>query len=284
MPPSAWTGRSKGRITSSSRTTAFSRFRPSVSPVAVITSRSTSARSARRAITPCTPPARSRSSRWWGPAGLMLHRWGTRSLISWNSVWGMGSPTSWAMAGTCSVVLVEQPRAMSTAMAFKKAARVAMSRGRIPRANSSITFSPASLPRRTRAALTAGTVPLPGRARPSASARQFIELAVNMPAQEPQPGQQTVSSSAIWASLIVPAATWPTASQTVVRSVSWPCQPPASIGPPLRITAGMFNRSAAIIIPGVILSQLVTRTRASKGWAMAITSTESAISSRLAST
>lgn len=36
-------------------------------------------------------------------------------------------------------------------------------------------------------------VPLPGRARPMASVRQFIELAVNMPAQEPQVGQTVFS-------------------------------------------------------------------------------------------
>ena len=36
---------------------------------------------------------------------------------------------------------------------------------------------------------TAGMVPFPGRAMPSTSHRQFMELAVNMPEQEPQPGQ-----------------------------------------------------------------------------------------------
>ena len=36
-------------------------------------------------------------------------------------------------------------------------------------------------------------VPLPGRARPMASVRQFMELAVNMPAQEPQVGQTVFS-------------------------------------------------------------------------------------------
>ena len=35
----------------------------------------------------------------------------------------------------------------------------------------------------------ASTEPLPGRPRPSASTRQFIELAVNMPEQDPQVGQ-----------------------------------------------------------------------------------------------
>ena len=37
-------------------------------------------------------------------------------------------------------------------------------------------------------------VPLPGSAMPSASQRQFIELAVNMPEQEPQVGQALCSS------------------------------------------------------------------------------------------
>ena len=43
-------------------------------------------------------------------------------------------------------------------------------------------------------------VPLPGRDRPSASVRQFIELAVNMPEQEPQVGQAERSISATSAS------------------------------------------------------------------------------------
>ena len=40
-----------------------------------------------------------------------------------------------------------------------------------------------------RAAWVASVEPLPGSARPIASVRQFIELAVNMPEQEPQVGQ-----------------------------------------------------------------------------------------------
>ena len=40
-----------------------------------------------------------------------------------------------------------------------------------------------------RSACVASSEPLPGSERPSASVRQFIELAVNMPEQEPQVGQ-----------------------------------------------------------------------------------------------
>ena len=44
-------------------------------------------------------------------------------------------------------------------------------------------------------------MPLPGRLRPSASVRQFIELAVNIPEQEPQVGQAERSYSATCSSL-----------------------------------------------------------------------------------
>jgi len=49
-------------------------------------------------------------------------------------------------------------------------------------------------------------VPLPGSAIPSASHRQFIELAVNMPEHEPHVGQPYSSSVLSWASSILPSA------------------------------------------------------------------------------
>ena len=55
---------------------------------------------------------------------------------------------------------------------------------------------------------------------------------------------------------------------------------PASIGPPETNTAGMFSRSAAISMPGVILSQLEMQTRASAQCASTMYSTLSAMSSR----
>ena len=60
-----------------------------------------------------------------------------------------------------------------------------------------------------------------------------------------------------------------------------PC--PASIGPPETKTVGMFSRSAASSMPGVILSQLEMQTSASAQCAFTMYSTESAISSRLGS-
>ncbi len=58
---------------------------------------------------------------------------------------------------------------------------------------------------------------------------------------------------------------------------------PASIGPPETKMAGMLSLSAAISMPGVILSQLEMHTSASAQWALTMYSTESAISSRLGS-
>lgn len=53
--------------------------------------------------------------------------------------------------------------------------------------------------------MTAGIVPLPGSAMPSTSVRQFMELAVYMPEQEPQLGQAFSSYSRTPASSRVPA-------------------------------------------------------------------------------
>ena len=60
-------------------------------------------------------------------------------------------PHSWAMAGRCSMVLVEQPRAMSTVSALWKAASVMISRGRMSFSTSSMIFMPACFASRSRA-------------------------------------------------------------------------------------------------------------------------------------
>ncbi|EWS65034.1 hypothetical protein Y695_01718 [Hydrogenophaga sp. T4] len=136
----------------------------------------------------------------------------------------------------------------------------------------------------------ATTVPLPGSARPSASARQFMELAVNMPEQEPQVGQAERSTSARSASLTLlsTAITMASTRSSFLNSMTWVCglarrTLPASMGPPETNTTGMFSRIAAISMPGVILSQLEMHTSASAQCALTMYSTESAISSRLGS-
>ena len=99
----------------------------------------------------------------------------------------------------------------------------------------------------------ANMVPLPGKDNPIASVNEFIEFAVNIPEQLPQPGQAHCSklfTSSSESSLSAP----PTIA--VIKSAFWPRHRPASIGPPLQNTVGIFNRMAAINIPGVTLSQL----------------------------
>ena len=108
-------------------------------------------------------------------------------------------------------------------------------------------------------------------------------FAVYMPEQEPQEGQTLFSHCRSSSSLIFPAACLPTASNMLERLMPFLSPPgrcPASIAPPDTTIVGRLRRSAAISMPGTILSQLGTRTSASKGWAVAMTSIESAMSSR----
>src|SRR5512139_123008 len=140
---------------------------------------------------------------------------------------------------------------------------------------------PASLKRRSRSLWVASIEPLPGSDKPSASVRQFIELAVNMPEQEPQVGQAERSSSFTCLS-----EKWLSAADTIASTrsnlISLPSQLtlPASIGPPETNTTGIFRRIAASSMPGVILSQLEMHTIASAQCALTMYSTLSAISSR----
>ena len=85
-----------------------------------------------------------------------------------------------------------------------------------------------------------------------ASARQFIELAVNMPEQEPQVGQAFSSMRAMSSS---ETASLADSAMAVIRSSlrtvpSTRTALPASIGPPETKTVGMFSRRAAMSMPG----------------------------------
>ncbi len=145
-----------------------------------------------------------------------------RLLIASNVSSDSFTPASLAIAGRCNTVFVEPPSAISTATAFSKAAAVIMSRGQRLAASSAITCIPARFANRNRAAVIAGIVPLPGKPMPRASVRQFIVFAVNIPAQEPQPGQAAISRSHSSSSVNLPALYFPTASNIVLRSMSSP--------------------------------------------------------------
>ena len=143
---------------------------------------------------------------------------------------------------------------------------------------------PACLTRSSLDGSVANIVPLPGRASPKTSNKQFIELAVNIPEQEPQVGHPFSSRSFKSSSSILPVLNLPTPSKTETRSTFSPrLLVPASIGPPDTNTVGIFTRSDAISIPGTILSQLEIHIRPSNLCDSATVSTLSAINSRLAS-
>ena len=72
---------------------------------------------------------------------------------------------------------------------------------------------------------------MPGRLIPIASAIELIVLAVNMPPHAPSPGQAVASISWSSASVIVPAAHAPTASNTLVMSVATPLCSPGMVEP-----------------------------------------------------
>ena len=127
----------------------------------------------------------------------------------------------------------------------------------------------------------ASVEPLPGKPKPSASTRQFMELAVNIPEHEPQVGHADFSYSAACSSVTLSSAP---ATMASTRSSLITCPAslvlPASMGPPDTNTVGIFRRSAAINMPGVILSQLEIHTSASAQCALTMYSTESAMISR----
>ncbi len=108
-----------------------------------------------------------------------------------------------------------------------------------------------------------------------------MELAVNMPEQEPHVGQAERSIASTSSSLH-----WLSAAETIASTKSKPLvlpphvTLPASIGPPETNTTGIFSRMAAINMPGVILSQLEIHTSASAQCAFTMYSTLSAIRSR----
>ena len=108
-----------------------------------------------------------------------------------------------------------------------------------------------------------------------------MELAVNMPEQEPQVGHALTSIACTSASDTFGSAA-ETIASTKSRCTTLPLITalPASIGPPETNTVGMFKRIAAINIPGVILSQLEMHTSASAQCAFTMYSTLSAINSR----
>ena len=124
-------------------------------------------------------------------------------------------------------------------------------------------------------------VPLPGRAMPMASARQFMLLAVNMPEQLPQVGQAAFSIASSSSAEICPLCRFAPAMKASIRSMALPSSVlPASIGPPETKIVGTLTLIAPMNIPGTILSQLGMQIIPSNRCPSIIVSTQSAMISR----
>ena len=116
--------------------------------------------------------------------------------------------------------MVEPPLIATAAMAFSSASLVMISLGRWPRLSTSSTSSPHSRATSSLRPSSAGTIAEPAGEIPSASKTIAIVLAVNCPPHAPAPGEATSSSSCSSASLILPAASEPTASNTCITVTS----------------------------------------------------------------
>ncbi len=126
----------------------------------------------------------------------------------------------------------------------------------------------------------AGTAALPGSDIPRASPIEAMVLAVNIPAQEPTPGQAIRSSSRSSRSVMLPWEAAPMPSKTSTIDTSRPRHRPGRLEPPYRKTEGRSVLAAAISMPGSDLSHPAMVTMASNRSACITSSTESAITSR----
>ena len=110
--------------------------------------------------------------------------------------------------------MVEPPLVATAAIAFASDCLVITSLGRRPERRTSITSSPHCTATSSLRPSSAGTIAVPAGEIPSASNAIAIVLAVNWPPQAPAPGEAASSSSCSSASVILPAAHSPTASNT----------------------------------------------------------------------
>jgi hypothetical protein len=221
-------------------------------------------------------------------AGATLHSTGTLRLSRSMSSMVKSTSPSWAMASRCSTVLVEPPMAMSRLMAFSNASKVAMPRAAggfvvlLIIALGQIDDQVPGLEEQRLAVGMGGERRAVARQRQAQGlGRQFMELAVNMPEQEPQVGQAFCSISATSASVTVVGGGDHRIDQVeTARRRRFRIDLARFHRPAGDEDAGMLSRMAAISMPGVILSQLEMQTIASAQWALTMYSTLSAMTSR----
>ncbi len=119
------------------------RFSASVRPVTVIASPCSSPRSSSRFISGIRPPILISSAIMYLPLGLRSAITGERLPMRVKSAIDSFTPAECAIASRCSTALVDPPSAAIVTIAFSKAWRVRMSRGRMLRSINCTTAAPA---------------------------------------------------------------------------------------------------------------------------------------------
>jgi len=205
-------------------------FSARVCPVAVRASPSISHVTIVPAALPDTPPASCRVLDMHTARRLNLQRWGHLTADSVHRIQiKFNTRASLAMAGKgAERYLLIHPRAISRATGICES----LFHQNVTSTNA-LAEQLHHLPPRIfgqgecGAALTAGNVPFPGEGPiPGPQRRQFMVLAVNIPEQEPQPGQAASSSSSNSSGAIFPACTAPTPSKMVLKLTSRPLETP----------------------------------------------------------
>ncbi len=185
------------------------------------------------------------------------------------------------MAGRCRQVLVDPPMAMSTAMAFSKASRVMMSRGEEAALDHGHQEVGGAAGQGQAGAVDGGGEER-RRGRSCRAPRPACSWCWRCPSwrRSHRPGTAARASASSSA-----AGRAPLSTALGLDDVGIADALPAAVAAGGHPAAGdqdgrMFSQPAAISMPGVILSQLVTRTNASRACAVTMASMESAIISR----
>ena len=194
----------------------------------------------------------------------------TISGTSWptfcQSSLSSGTPRCRAIPFRWIGAFVDPPMAELITIVFSKASRVMMSEGRKSDQTISTMRRPVSYAICPRSRYGAGIAAAPGICMPSASASEFIVVAVPMVLQYPTDGADDATSSMNPSASISPAASISRAFHTMVpEPVRSPLYHPFSIGPTDSAIAGILTVAAAIKRAGVVLSHPMFSTTPSSG-------------------
>ena len=151
------------------------------------------------------PPTLCKSVATYLPEGLRSQNTGTLLRMRSKSSMVRSTPMVWAIASKCSTEFVDPPTAIITDIAFSKASLVRMSFGKIcaliASTSANADFSVLSAFSSSSAAIVEDF----GKLKPIASIAEDMVFAVNIPPQEPAPGQAFRSTASKRALSILPA-------------------------------------------------------------------------------